>query len=86
VEDARSAGIDVLVGVGPRMTSAALGLGAEPLGRLQVLCDSAETACGALDGILAPGDTVLVKGSRGVRLDHVVAHVQGRHKKAAAVA
>ncbi len=86
VETARKAGIEVFVGVGPLMTSAALGLGAEPLGRLQVLCDSAETACGALDGILSPGDTVLVKGSRGIRLDRVVSHVQARRQPAAAVA
>ncbi|HVP01261.1 MAG TPA: UDP-N-acetylmuramoyl-tripeptide--D-alanyl-D-alanine ligase [Solirubrobacteraceae bacterium] len=65
-EHARAAGVDVLVTVGPRAraTAEAFGSGATALG-------DADAAAGLLPGLLRDGDTVLVKGSRGVGLEVV---------------
>jgi UDP-N-acetylmuramoyl-tripeptide--D-alanyl-D-alanine ligase len=65
-EQASGAGVDVLVAVGPR---AAL-MGARFAGELH-LVDDAAAAAALLPGLLTPGDTVLVKGSRAVGLEIV---------------
>lgn len=64
-------GFSPVVGVGPlahRLVEAAGEAGAEV-----AWYASAEEAAGAVPSLLCPGDTVLVKGSRGVALDRVVA-------------
>ena len=65
---------DVLICVGPR--ARAIGDGAAesgfPAAATQCV-DSPESAAGALDAMLAGGDTVLFKASRGVGLDRAVA-------------
>ena len=65
-EHARRAGVDVLVTVGPRAAAMAGAFG----GETHAAADAAEAAALALH-LLAPGDTVLVKGSRGVGLELV---------------
>jgi UDP-N-acetylmuramoyl-tripeptide--D-alanyl-D-alanine ligase len=65
-EDAARAGVDVLVAVGPR---AAAMLDAFD-GEAHAVADAAEAAALA-DELIAPGDLVLVKGSRGVGLEVV---------------
>jgi UDP-N-acetylmuramoyl-tripeptide--D-alanyl-D-alanine ligase len=62
---ARAAGVDVLVTVGPRAAHMA-----EGFGEVVALPDAA-AAAHALRALLQPGDTVLVKASRGVGLEVV---------------
>jgi len=64
--EARDAGVDVLVTVGPLAAGIGEGYGGEP----RSLPD-AEAAAATVPGLLGPGDTVLVKGSRGVGLERV---------------
>jgi UDP-N-acetylmuramyl pentapeptide synthase len=68
---AREAGIDVLVTVGPL---AAL-IGA-PFGGEWHATDDAGAATALVRELLAPGDTLLVKGSRGVGLEVVAQGLQ----------
>jgi UDP-N-acetylmuramoyl-tripeptide--D-alanyl-D-alanine ligase len=68
---ARAAGVDVLVAVGPRAAHLADGYG-----ELIALPD-AQAAAAAVPGLLEPGDTVLLKGSRGVGLEVVARALEG---------
>jgi UDP-N-acetylmuramoyl-tripeptide--D-alanyl-D-alanine ligase len=65
-EHASGAGVDVLVAVGPR----AARMGERFGGELHAVEDAAAAAA-LVPGLVAPGDTVLVKGSRGVGLEVV---------------
>jgi UDP-N-acetylmuramoyl-tripeptide--D-alanyl-D-alanine ligase len=64
-EQARAAGVEVLVTVGPLAAAAAAAFGGE-----NAVATAAEAAA-LLPHLLEPGDTVLVKGSRGVGLEVV---------------
>ena len=64
---AREAGVDVLVTVGELAGHAAAGYGGEGV---HAVAD-AEAAAELVPGLLEPGDTVLVKASRGVGLEAV---------------
>jgi UDP-N-acetylmuramyl pentapeptide synthase len=68
---ARERGVDVLVTVGPRAAHMASGFAGETL----AVGDAAEAAA-RVPGLLAPGDTVLVKASRGVGLEAVTEALQ----------
>jgi UDP-N-acetylmuramyl pentapeptide synthase len=63
---ARGAGLDLLVTVGP--LAAAIG---PAFGGQTVAVEAAQDVVGALRPLLAPGDTILVKASRGVGLEVV---------------
>jgi UDP-N-acetylmuramoyl-tripeptide--D-alanyl-D-alanine ligase len=65
-EHARERGVDVLVTVGPRAAHMARPFG----GETHAAADAGEAA-GLVAGLVAPGDTVLVKASRGVGLEAV---------------
>jgi UDP-N-acetylmuramoyl-tripeptide--D-alanyl-D-alanine ligase len=72
-----SAGVDFLVCLGPAMAGAAgaaIRAGMSPK-RVLVATDHAHAAQLALDW-LEPGDTVLIKGSRGMAMEHVVAAIR----------
>jgi UDP-N-acetylmuramoyl-tripeptide--D-alanyl-D-alanine ligase len=62
---ARESGVDLLVAVGPRAAHMADGYGEV------VALPDAQAAAQAVPGLLAPGDTVLLKASRGVGLEVV---------------
>jgi UDP-N-acetylmuramoyl-tripeptide--D-alanyl-D-alanine ligase len=68
---ARAVGVDVLVAVGPRAAHFADGYGEV------IALPDAQAAAQAVPGLLQPGDTVLLKASRGVGLE-VVAQVLER--------
>jgi UDP-N-acetylmuramoyl-tripeptide--D-alanyl-D-alanine ligase len=68
---AADAGIDMLVAVGER--AAAYAEGAD--GLETVLLGTVEEAVEAVPGLLRPGDTVLLKGSRSMRLERVGAAI-----------
>jgi len=68
---ARTAGVDVLVAVGPRAAHFADGYGDV------IALPDADAAAAAVPGLLAPGDTVLLKGSRGVGLEVVARALEG---------
>ena len=68
---ARDAGVDVLVAVGPRAAHFADGYGEV------IALPDAQAAAAAVGDLLAPGDTVLVKGSRGVGLEVVAERLAG---------
>jgi UDP-N-acetylmuramoyl-tripeptide--D-alanyl-D-alanine ligase len=70
-EHARDRGVDVLVTVGPR----AAHMAAPFAGETHTAADAAEAA-GVVTGLVAPGDTVLVKASRGVGLEVVTEALQ----------
>jgi UDP-N-acetylmuramoyl-tripeptide--D-alanyl-D-alanine ligase len=69
---ARAAGVDVLVTVGP--LAAAMG---PAFGGATVHATGADAAAAMLSGLLAEGDTVLVKGSRGVGLEVIAQRLTG---------
>jgi UDP-N-acetylmuramoyl-tripeptide--D-alanyl-D-alanine ligase len=64
---AREAGVDLLVTVGELASHAAAGFGSE---NVHAVAD-AQAAAHLVPGLLEPGDTVLVKASRGVGLEAV---------------
>jgi UDP-N-acetylmuramoyl-tripeptide--D-alanyl-D-alanine ligase len=68
---AREAGVDLLVAVGPRAAHFADGYGEV------IALPDAQAAAAAVPGLLAPGDTVLLKGSRGVGLEVVARALEG---------
>jgi UDP-N-acetylmuramoyl-tripeptide--D-alanyl-D-alanine ligase len=68
---ARETGVDVLVAVGPRAAHFADGYGAV------IALPDAEAAAAAVGDLLQPGDTVLLKGSRGVGLEVVARALEG---------
>ena len=68
---ARETGVDVLVAVGPRAAHFADGYGEV------IALPDAQAAAAAVPGVLAPGDTVLLKGSRGVGLEVVARALDG---------
>jgi UDP-N-acetylmuramoyl-tripeptide--D-alanyl-D-alanine ligase len=71
-EVATAAGVELLVTVGPRSVVMLDGFDGESY----AVADAAEAA--ALVGdVLAPGDVVLVKGSRGIGLEAVAQALQG---------
>jgi UDP-N-acetylmuramoyl-tripeptide--D-alanyl-D-alanine ligase len=70
-------GVDVLIAVGPRSVAMADAFSGES----HVVADAGEAAALAAD-LLAPGDAVLVKASRGVGLE-VVAQTLADSAKAA---
>jgi UDP-N-acetylmuramoyl-tripeptide--D-alanyl-D-alanine ligase len=71
--------VDAVLGVGPLAGEIVEGAreAGLPAGALHRFGTSAE-AVAALDGLVRPGDAVLVKGSRGVRLEAVVDALAGR--------
>jgi UDP-N-acetylmuramoyl-tripeptide--D-alanyl-D-alanine ligase len=68
---ARAAGVDVLVAVGPRAAHLADGYGEV------IAVPDAQAAAAAVPQLLQPGDTVLLKGSRGVGLEVVARALEG---------
>jgi UDP-N-acetylmuramoyl-tripeptide--D-alanyl-D-alanine ligase len=74
---ARAAGVDVLVAVGPRAAALADGFGAG----VQALPDAA-AAAERVPALVRAGDTVLVKGSRGVGLEVVAEALQAEAPQA----
>jgi UDP-N-acetylmuramoyl-tripeptide--D-alanyl-D-alanine ligase len=70
-EHARERGVDVLVTVGPRAAHMAAPFG----GETHAVADAAEAAA-LVTGRVRPGDTVLVKASRGVGLEAVTEALQ----------
>jgi UDP-N-acetylmuramoyl-tripeptide--D-alanyl-D-alanine ligase len=72
---AAEAGIDVVLAVGP--LSAETAEGAREAGVKTVLhCADSEAAGAAAASLVEPGDTVLVKGSRGMQMERVVQQLQ----------
>ena len=69
---AAARGVELLVTVG----ALAAEMGAGFAGHARAVPD-AQAAAGLLPGLLRPGDTVLVKGSRGVGLELVAHTLQG---------
>ena len=68
---ARETGVDVLVAVGPRAAHFADGYGEV------IALPDAHAAAAAVPDLLAPGDTVLLKASRGVGLEVVARALEG---------
>ncbi|MFQ5591022.1 MAG: UDP-N-acetylmuramoyl-tripeptide--D-alanyl-D-alanine ligase [Phycisphaerae bacterium] len=76
VRAAYDAGIDVLVTVGPTTARAAASLCRAAVPPKSICCEDAHSAAEVLLAVLAPGDTVWVKGSRAMALDRAVARVR----------
>ncbi len=81
---AAEAGLDVLIGVGPASSalSEAARAAGMPEGRVFHMHDAAEAGRFLQDRI-RPGDLLLVKGSRGMRMDRVVKELMAEPERAA---
>jgi UDP-N-acetylmuramoyl-tripeptide--D-alanyl-D-alanine ligase len=78
-----ASGVEVLVAVGP-MTTAAVEAVGQPSSAARVFCfPDAETADEHMFVLLQPGDTVLLKGSRAMKLDVIVNGLEKRLQFAA---
>jgi UDP-N-acetylmuramoyl-tripeptide--D-alanyl-D-alanine ligase len=67
---------DVLITVGNRAIDMAVGARAAGLTSSQIVeCATTAEASGVLENTVEDGDVVLVKGSRGMRMEEIVAHV-----------
>lgn len=79
-EFAAKSGVDILVTVGEEAKAIAEGaLSVSPKLECYV-CKTNEEAAGILHHILTPGDTVLIKGSRGMHTEEIVREMLGRKK------
>jgi UDP-N-acetylmuramoyl-tripeptide--D-alanyl-D-alanine ligase len=78
-EHASARGVDLLVGVGAQAPELLAGFEGDSL-----LAPDAAAAAELLDGRLADGDTVLIKGSRGVGLELVVEALRAHDARAGA--
>jgi len=78
VREALEAGIEVLVAVGPATIAAARAQTSQRFGAEVHCCKDVLLANALLDSLLIAGDTVWIKGSRGMQLDGVVRHLRGR--------
>jgi len=85
VRTAVEAGIEVLVAVGPATVEAARASQSEPNGTQVYCCEDVSIANEVLDALVAVGDTVWIKGSRGMELDRIVRHLQTRLNAGAGV-
>ncbi|MFH1109371.1 MAG: UDP-N-acetylmuramoyl-tripeptide--D-alanyl-D-alanine ligase [Planctomycetota bacterium] len=85
VRTAVEAGIEVLVAVGPATVEAARASQSEPNGTQVYCCEDVPTANEVLDALVTVGDTVWIKGSRGMELDRIVRHLQTRLNAGAGV-
>jgi UDP-N-acetylmuramoyl-tripeptide--D-alanyl-D-alanine ligase len=71
--------VDVLLAVGPRSKETAEAARAGGVALVCVAAD-AEEAARVLPEIVEPGDTVLVKGSRGMRMERALAALEGSRR------
>lgn len=73
------AGIDVLVAVGEATIAATRVVTGMSGGPEIIHCADADAAGHTLMGVLSPGDTVWIKGSRAMQLDRVVSHLTAHY-------
>ena len=78
VRAALEAGIEVLIAVGPATIAAARAHAPDRNGTEVYCCADVLSTNVLLDGLVVAGDTVWIKGSRGMQLDGVVRHLRGR--------
>jgi len=78
IRDALESGIEVLVAVGPATIAAARAQTHDRTGAEVHCCADVASANVLLDGLVVAGDTVWIKGSRGMQLDGVVRHLRCR--------
>jgi UDP-N-acetylmuramoyl-tripeptide--D-alanyl-D-alanine ligase len=73
VRDASNARPAALIAVGPEMGAAVCSASSAELPPIVHICADSREAAGVAREIVRPGDVLLVKGSRGIAMEHVVA-------------
>lgn len=75
---AASAGVDAIIAVGEFAENIKIGATASGMNSNVFIFSDAKSAAPFIDNVVKPGDTVLIKGSRGMKMEYIVEYLRER--------